>query len=394
MNGAVPVGRVAGVRVELHWSVLGIVVLVAAGLAAYQLPRALPGHSALGYAVSGTATAVLLVGSLLAHETAHAVVARRNGVAVEGITLWLLGGLARLRGEARSPGAELRIAVVGPVTSAALAVIFGLLALGVARFGGALAVAVLSYLAVLNAVLAVFNLVPAAPLDGGRVLRAALWRWRGNRFQAAVWSARAGLGLGYLLIAAGFVQLVAQGAEGLWWAVLGLFITSTAVAEERQARAGLALRDVRVRDVMSHPVETADGARTAEQFLRELRTEHAAYPVRGVDGSVDGLVSLRRLRSLTAAERERTTLREAACPVDQVPAAEPDEPLADVLPRLGGFAEGRVLVFTAGRLCGIVSPSDISRSLAEHGASFVPRVRDDPRPPPPDWWYPGQPRPG
>ncbi|MFD0487655.1 site-2 protease family protein [Saccharopolyspora spinosporotrichia] len=164
MHGTIPPGRIAGVRVGLHWSVAGIVVVVAAGLAAYQLPAVYPGHSRIAYAVAGVAASGLLVCSLLGHELAHAVVARRNGVAVEGITLWLLGGVARLRDEARSPGADLRIATVGPTASAALAVAFGALAWTSNLAGaGELVIAVLGYLALLNVLLALFNLLPAAP---------------------------------------------------------------------------------------------------------------------------------------------------------------------------------------------------------------------------------------
>src|SRR3712207_6323064 len=160
------------------------------------------------YAIAAVLAAVAFLASLLAHELAHALVARRNGVEVEGITLWLLGGVARLRGGARTPGAEFCIAGVGPLTS----LVLGLLLMAgavLARLAGAdgLPVAVLEYLAGINVVLAVFNLVPAAPLDGGRVLRAFLWRLRGDAWSSAVTAARAGRFFGFALIALGFLQL-------------------------------------------------------------------------------------------------------------------------------------------------------------------------------------------
>ncbi|GAA4616948.1 site-2 protease family protein [Saccharopolyspora hordei] len=395
----VPVGRFAGVRIGLHWSVLGIVALVAVGLGGFVLPTEMPGRSPIAYAVCGTAAAVLLVCSVLVHELAHAVVARRNGVAVAGITLWLLGGVARLRGEARSAGADFRIAAVGPASSAALALVLGAGVVAAIRFGAdELVVAVLSYLAVLNAVLAVFNLVPAAPLDGGRVLRAVLWAWRGDRFRAAVWSAWAGRGFGFLLITAGVVEVLMRSAAGVWWVLLGLFVVNTAAAEERQARTGLALAGVAVADVMSSPVETAAAEQSVAQSSRDPAASHRhpVLPVVDSRGQVRGAVTLDRLRAVPEHERATTAVIQVAEPLEEVTTAEPGESLALVLPRLSGAARGRVLVCAGGRLHGIVAPSDIARVLADHSlTASLPASADlswepDHRPPPPGWWYPGQ----
>jgi Zn-dependent protease/predicted transcriptional regulator len=399
MRATIHLGRVAGVRIGLHWSVLGIMLLIALGVAGYQLPTAFPGRSPVVYVAGGVAAAVLLVLSLLGHELAHAVVARRNGIAVEDITLWLLGGVARLRGEARRPAIELRVAIVGPAASAVLAVLFGGATWATDRLGAdPLVVAVLGYIAVLNLVLAVFNLVPAAPLDGGRVLRAALWAWRGDRFTAAVWSARAGRGFGILLAVLGVVSLLDGSASGLWWVLLGWFVMNVAMAEEEQARVGVSLAGVTVRDVMTSPVDTAAGSRSVESFLHgtALDRRHSAFPLVDDTGRLTGLVTLSRLRAVPGPERETTSVGEIACPVDRVPTAERDEPLALVLPRLAGSAEGRILVLDGERPAGIVSPSDISRVVAERGLSItVPGAEDRPRlagrpQPPSGWWFPGQ----
>jgi Zn-dependent protease len=174
-------GRIAGVQVAANWSVLVILALIVVGLAAGRLPLVAPGRSALTSAVTGALSGLVFLASLLAHEVSHAVVARQNGIAVEGITLWLFGGFAQLRGEAASPGADLRIAGIGPVVSALLGGgFFAAGALVAAGDGGPLLLSALSWLAVINIVLAVFNLIPAAPLDGGRVLRAVLWRLTGG----------------------------------------------------------------------------------------------------------------------------------------------------------------------------------------------------------------------
>jgi Zn-dependent protease/CBS domain-containing protein len=349
--------------------VLGVVVLLVVGLSV-RLAATLPGYAAAWYPVAGVVAAVLFVASLLGHELAHAVVARHNGIEVDGITLWLLGGVARLRGQARTPGAEFRVAVVGPLASLVGVGVFAVLALLAAVGGlGALGVAVLSYLAWINLLLAVFNVIPAAPLDGGRILRAAVWAWRGDQLLATVWAARAGRVLGFLLIGLGLIRAVSGVGGGLWWILLGLFVVTMASAEEHQARTGAALAGTRVRDVMTADPDTVGGDSTVAEFLSEvaLHRRHSAFPLVDQTGRLAGLVTLNRLRSVPAGRRATALLRDVACPVNEIPLADPDEPLAALLTRMGGCADGRALVLSDGRPVGIVTPSDISRAAALHG---------------------------
>lgn len=367
MKATLSLGRIAGVRVGLHWSVLGIVAILMS-LALARWPVVVPGYSWVAYTVAAVTVAVLFVGSLLAHELSHAVVARREGVEVGGITLWLLGGIAQLRGDADTPGASLRIAVVGPAMSFALAVVFGLISLPFGGGNDGLLVAVtFGYLGLINLVLAVFNLIPAAPLDGGRILRAALWKWRGDRDQAAVWSARAGRVFGFALIALGAVWLfVGAGADGLWWILIGLFIVTVAGAEEQQAALSSSLRDVRVGDVMTRDPETVDGDRTVAEFVRAdvLARKHSAYPIVDEAGGVRGLVTLNRLKRVPADQREDVTLADVACPPSEIPLTSRDESLTDLLPRMAGCEDGRALVVEDGRLIGIVTSRDISHAVS------------------------------
>ena len=173
MTASLRFGRIAGIPVGANWSALLIAGLIAWSLAGRLLPAQVPGLAPAAYWLAGAAGAGLFLGSLLAHELGHALVAQRAGLKVRGITLWLLGGVAQLEDEPASPRDELRVAIVGPAVSLALAVGSGLAALGLSVLGGpAVAVAIAAWLAVGNAALALFNLLPAAPLDGGRVLRA------------------------------------------------------------------------------------------------------------------------------------------------------------------------------------------------------------------------------
>lgn len=370
MRSTVRLGRIAGVDVGVHWSVLAIVVLLVAGLSAH-FSQIAAGYPWGAYLLAAVVAAALFVASLLAHEMAHAVVAQRNGVAVDGITLWLLGGVARLRGEAPTPGADFRISAVGPLASLLMAAVFGAAAwLGELAEMNTLTVAVPGYLAVINVVLAVFNTIPAAPLDGGRILRAAVWAWRGDRLTATLVAARAGRIFGFTLIALGILQaLGGLGLGGLWWVLLGLFVVTMAGAEEQHARTSTALAGVRVRDVMTEHPETVDGNATITAFLHDvaLLRRHSAFPLLDPAGRLQGLVTFNRIRAVPAEQRATTALRDIACPPDEIPQAHPDEPLTALLTRLTGCADGRALVFVDHDLVGIVSPSDISRAAALHG---------------------------
>ena len=368
MRASISLGRIAGIRVGINASVFLIVAILVAGLATGQLPAAFPGRGVAAYVIAAIIAAVLFLASLLAHELAHSLVARRNGIEVESIVLWLLGGVAQLRGEPKTPGADFRIAIVGPLTSFALAIVFGLAAGGLALGGvTGLPFGVLAYLAATNAMLAVFNLIPAAPLDGGRVLRAALWRSRGNRQTAAVSAARAGRFVGFAMIALGVLQVVTgNGLGGVWLALIGWFVVSAATAEEQQAKLGGQLAGLTVGQVMTAAPSVVDGNLTVNDFVAQVALTHrfSTYPLVDPYGRLTGLVTLNRVRAVPPELRATTRLQEIACAPAEVPVAHPEEPLVELLERMQGCADGRaVVVDSAGRVVGIVSPSDVARAL-------------------------------
>jgi len=370
MRESLRLGRIAGIPVGLNLSVFVIVAILVFGLAAGRFPEVFPGRSFGLYLAAAVVAAVLFFVSLLAHELAHAIVAQRNGIEVDGITLWLFGGVARLRSEPQSPGADFRIAVVGPLTSLALAVVFGAIAMAIQLAGGTgLPVGVFAYLSGVNVVLAVFNLIPAAPLDGGRLLRAALWHWRHDRLAAAVTAARAGQVFGYLLVALGILQVASgRGFDGLWLVLIGLFLVNAASAEEQHSRLSASLHGMRVRDVMTpHPI-TAGPTETLDRFIAEtaLTRRFSAYPLVDRDGRLIGMTTLNRIRGVPPERRGRTRLLDIACVDDELPVASPDEPLVTLLTRMTDCADGRAVVLDdARRVVGIVSPSDISRAILQ-----------------------------
>ncbi|MER7814718.1 site-2 protease family protein [Streptomyces sp. NPDC096153] len=360
-------GRIAGVRVGVHWSVLLVFAVIALGLAQGRLPETHPGHPAVLYWLTGLSAAVVFFASLLAHEIAHAVVARRNGVEVEDIVLWLLGGAARLKTEASGPAAEVRIAGIGPLLSLALGGVFAAGAWLAARTSApGLVVEGMTWLAGINLLLAVFNAVPAAPLDGGRLLRAFLWWRTGDRLRATKGAATAGRLFGWFLALLGLLLLMRTGSfGGLWLAVLGWFLIAAATLEGRQAELRATLTGVPVRDAMTADPVSVPAGLTVEGFLSDprYRFRHSAFPVTGDGGAPVGLVTLEATRAVRREQQAVVTVGDVMLPLAEVTVALPDEGLAELLPRVQPGGAHRVLVLDGSRLVGILSASDISRTV-------------------------------
>lgn len=368
MDDSVRLGRLFGIRIGLNWSLLVVFVLLAWSLASGFFPGEAPGHDSLAYWLAGVVAAIFFLLSLLAHELAHAVVAQRLGVKVDGITLWLFGGVARIRGQALSARAETAITAVGPVTSLVLAAVFWLVGLLLGASAGDLAGATGRWLGRINLILAIFNLVPAFPLDGGRILRSLLWARWGDQLRATVIAARAGRIFGFVLIALGIFQFffVSGGVVGGIWSVfLGWFLLTAARAEESDVLLRHALGRLTVGEVMtSNPVEAPDYVSVQELLDRYVfANRFATFPVHNLEGRLTGLATMTRLKSVPPAARSTTRVRDVACPLSEVPTAHPDDTLVDLLPRMSGCSEGRALVLSGDRLLGIVSPADVNRAL-------------------------------
>jgi Zn-dependent protease len=366
MNQNVRLGRVAGVPVGANWSILAIFVLIVWELADLVLPGYHPHeHQGLYWAVALVA-AVLFFASLLAHEVSHTVVATRNGIRVRAITLWLFGGVSELEGEALTPAADFRIAIVGPLTSLALAVAFGAVGILMHRMSGnaGLVGSAVGWLAWVNLVLGVFNLVPAAPLDGGRVLRSYLWHRSGDRVRAATSAAHAGEVFGYVLVGLGALEFFTVSLFGLWFVFLGLFLLSAARAEKNDVVLRSSLATVHVRDLMTPDPMVFPSSTTVDEFL-DLRLHDlrfGTFPLVRPDGQLEGLTTLSRVRLVPVHLRGATRLIDTACPLGDVPAADPDEPIPELLRRMQQAPDGRALIIGPDRrLVGIVSPSDIAR---------------------------------
>jgi CBS domain-containing protein len=280
----------------------------------------------------------------------------------------MFGGVATLRGEAASPRDDFRIAAVGPATSLVVAVGFSVVWVLVRLFGQPdLLLAVVSWLVSINVVLAVFNLVPGAPLDGGRILRAFLWSRSGDRFRAARSATLAGQAVAYGLVALGLVSFVSGDAVGgLWMVLIGWFLLNAARAEHDATVAGHLLRGVTVAQVMTPDVQTGRHDLNVDEFVSRLILggRHSAYPVVGAHGEVSGLVTLDQLRQVPPSARATTSIADVALPLSAVTACAPGDQVAGLLERLTAESGRRALVFTDDTLVGIVTPADVARTLA------------------------------
>src|SRR5260370_4131962 len=368
MNENVSLGRIAGIHVGFNWSLLVIAALIAWSLAVGLLPTAAPGQTSGAYWTAGIISAFVYLASLLAHELAHSIVAVRRGVKVEGITLWLFGGVSRFSSESSPAGGQAWITFVAPVTSLVLGVVFFLLS--VALGGGAhpsLLAATLSWLGYINILLGVFNLLPAFPLDGGRILQSVMWLRTGDRLRATHIAARIGRAFAFLFIAYGLITffLAASLIGGVWAIFLGWFLLSAARAEEAGGLIRQALSGMSVAEVMTpNPVQAPDDI-SVEDALHNyiLASRHSTFPTHDAGGQLSGLLTLAALKNVPPNARTTTLIKQIICPLDRVSTVRPADPATNLLNDPDGCSEGRTLVVDNGRLVGIVSPSDINRLL-------------------------------
>ena len=369
MTRSLQVGRITGVPIAVEAGLALLAALFVVTLAVDGLPRLDPDASLTLRLAVATATVAVFLGSVLAHELGHATVAKRRGVGVLGITLSLLGGFAQLDRQAPDPRSEFAIAAAGPLVNLVIGGVLGLAAFGLSSVGldHRLLIGSLLWLAAINVVLAVLNLLPASPLDGGRVLTAALWRRFGEPERARVVSGRFGVVLGLTLIPVGLAQAWWFGWQGLVTAVVGVFLFNGArgeilTATIRRRLAGTSTRDLMVVD----PPAVADSL-TVEQLHRFAGDERArvAFPVVRWGAEPVGYVVPADGSTLEAPERSWTTVASLMRPTPEVARAWMNESLADVLARQQ-LADDLVVVIhepTAGRVVGTLSAGQLDPVL-------------------------------
>jgi Zn-dependent protease/CBS domain-containing protein len=358
------VARIAGieVRVDSSWAVIALLITYSMYLRLAVLYPELEGGGAVGLAIL---SAVLFFGSVLVHELAHALVAQARGIRVQDITLFLFGGATRARVDSRGPGDEFLIALVGPLTSGLLAGLFGIVAgLGREVLSRPLA-GTLGYLAWTNLLLAAFNLVPGFPLDGGRLLRAAIWKATGSLGRATRIASVSGQGVGWLLLAGGVAWLLAGDlAGGIWFAFIGWFLVQAARSSYQELQLQQLLRGVEAEEVMAAALVRIPPELSLQDAVDDyfMRYDHGAFPV-DEQGRTIGLLTLRGVRRVPREQWPTRRVREAMVPLgDQVVVA-PDARMDGVVDKLQDGEAGRVLVVEDGEVVGIITPSDLTRWL-------------------------------
>jgi Zn-dependent protease len=368
MRGGIPIGKVFGIQLRLHYSWFIVFALVTWSLAASYFPATYPGWSLATRIITGLITSLLFFASVMAHELMHSVVSQKQGIPVRAITLFIFGGVSEITDEPKRAGDEFRMALAGPLTSLVIgAVCWGIWYLTRDTVGYVAAVAY--WLGWINIYLAVFNLIPGFPLDGGRVLRSLIWGRSGNLRKATKTASTIGRVIGYLFIFGGIV-LVFTGSlfDGLWLAFIGWFLENAAAGSYRQLAFRYMLQGHTVSEVMVRDCQLVRPEMTVESLVNEqmLASGRRCFPV-VADGRLLGLVTLHNIKSLPRAQWAAKTVAEAMTPFDKLKKVGPNDDLASVLAVLTGDDINQVPVIEGESIVGVLSRDKLLAFLSVRG---------------------------
>jgi Zn-dependent protease/CBS domain-containing protein len=363
---SIRLGKIMGIPVRIHYTLWLVFLLIAWTLAYGYMPHQYPGLSRLTYWAIGIASAFVLFASVLVHELSHSYIARKNGLPIARITLFFFGGVSEMTEEPRDAGLEVRMAAAGPLMSFLIAGVLGgfWYVSEAARFP-VVVTATLGYGALINAVLGAFNLLPAFPLDGGRVFRGSLWKRSKDLIAATRTATRVSEGLSLMMMLGGFVAIIlGDFVDGIWIVVLGWFIKSGAETSLRQTLVGETLSGVTVNDIMTRQVLTVPPNITVQQLVSDyfLVHPHGGYPV-VEDGKLLGLITLDCVRAIPKETRSYETVARAMIPLERILAVPPNLSALDALQRMARERVGRFVVTQEGKLIGLVTQGDLMRTI-------------------------------
>ena len=366
-KNSVQLFEIFGFKLKVDPSWLLIATLIVWSLSTSYFPEALPGLTARAYTTLGIIAMLGMFASLILHELSHSLVARSYGLKVGGITLFIFGGVAELEEEPHNPKSEFQIAIAGPLMSLFLSGLF-YVAASLSAGGGEVGVAgaVFGYLALINLVLAVFNLVPAFPLDGGRMLRAVIWRFTRDLLKATLISSRIGSVFGlFLMITGALAVFGGQGVGGFWQILIGFFVLNASNGSYQSLLFKTTLRGKTASSLMSDLVYTIDAEATIADLVDDVMLRHGVSFVPVVsDGALLGYVDTAGARAVDRQDWAARRVSDIMVLSDPANTVGPNTPLDEVFERLSAHPRRKLMVADGGRLAGVISLSDLMHHLA------------------------------
>ncbi len=364
LRGGIPIGKAFGIQLRLHYSWFFVFALVTWALAAVYFPREYPGWSLSVRIAAGLITSVLFFGSVMVHELLHSIVSQRQGIPVQSITLFFLGGVSQIGSEPKKPADEFRMAIAGPLSSLVIGgIFFGIYFgwRGVDTFAAQFVTGIAYWLGLINVFLGAFNLVPGFPLDGGRVLRSLIWWRSGNLKSATRIASNAGRAVGFILIFVGiWFIFTGNWLNGIWLALIGWFLESAAVGSYQQLLMQEMLRGHVASEVMSGDCVVIPPDMTIDHLVNGniLTSGRRCFPV-GSDSEIMGLMTLHNVKEVPREQWTTETVKEAMTPLDKLKWVRPDEELSSVLRILTENNVNQVPVVQDNKIIGMVSRENL-----------------------------------
>jgi len=365
MGSGLNLGRLFGIEFRLHYTWFIVFVLVVVSLSAWRFPMEYPGWNPVIYWIVGVITSLLVFASVVAHELAHSLVGKANGIPIKSITLFIFGGIAQMTKEATRPGAEFKMAFAGPACSLVIGGLFALLWWFIQDTTQPLAAMALS-LAEVNGLLAVFNMIPGFPLDGGRVFRSILWRFTGSYNRSTRIATQTGRIVGYLFILGGILMFILQDWDfgGLWLAFIGWFLESAASASYRQVQRREGLSGFTAMQVMTSDFPVVSSNVTFEELVQGyIFTSGRHFFVVADEGNLKGILTLRDIKSVPQQSWGATRVKDVMTPVDKLKVAYPEQEAIGILEQMGESDINQMPVVTGGRVIGLITRDNLIRFL-------------------------------
>ncbi|MFO7888220.1 MAG: site-2 protease family protein [Eubacteriales bacterium] len=370
MKGSLTLFRIKDIEVKLHISWIIIFALISFSMATGYLPMNYPEVQPYIYWLFGAGIAILMLLSILLHELSHSLVSKKLGVDVKTITLFIFGGIAQMDNEPDSPIKELKIAIAGPLMSIFLFLFFLALSYLIGFFSSSeILIGSIAYISTINLILALFNLIPAFPMDGGRVLRSIIWKVKGDLTFATKIASSMGDMFGYFLIFLGlYWAFTGNIVNGIWFVFIGWFIKNLSESSYQNMLMSDMFNKIHIREFMTKDVVTIERSISVEKVIKEYfyRYKYNSFPVvQGQD--IKGIINIERLKDVDRDRRAQTPVGEIALPIEDKYTVNPKCSVKIAMDKIFSNDIGRVLVIEEEKLLGIISRTDILNYIRVYG---------------------------